>query len=140
MTSEFERTQETADLALAGRDVPRIVLADLNDPNYGTFEGGLLDEYRAWAREHGSDAAPAEGESRREIIARYVRAFETVLERPEKVILVVAHSLPVAYVVGGGEIPRVVPLVDHAKGYRLSEEELRAAVERMRDWLAGPTW
>jgi alpha-ribazole phosphatase len=35
-TSEFERTRETADVALAGRDVPRLVLAALNDPLYGS--------------------------------------------------------------------------------------------------------
>jgi broad specificity phosphatase PhoE len=139
-TSAFERTQETADLALAGRDVPRFVLSDLNDPHYGSFEGGSLDDYRAWAREHGSDVAPPGGESRREIVARYARGFETLLERPEPTILVVAHSLPVAYVVSAGEIPRVVPLVAHAHPYRLSGEELRSVVGRMRAWLAEPTW
>jgi len=47
VTSEFERTQETADLALAGRDVARIVLPGLNDIRFGQFEGGPLREYRA---------------------------------------------------------------------------------------------
>ncbi len=140
VTSEFERTRETADLAVAGRGVERLVLPDLNDPNYGSFEGGPLDDYRAWARTHGSDEAPPGGESRQQIVARYVRGFERLLPRTEETILVVAHSLPVAYVVGGGEIPRVVPLVGHAEPHRLSPEELRAAVGRMRNWLAAPTW
>lgn len=140
VTSAFERTQETAELALAGRAVPRLVASDLNDPDYGSFEGRLLDDYRAWAREHGSDEAPPGGESRRAIVARYVRGFEEVLERPEDAILVVAHSLPVAYVVSGGEIPPVVRLVGHAEPKRLSTEELRNAVGKMRNWLAAPTW
>jgi broad specificity phosphatase PhoE len=140
VTTEFERTRETADLALAGRDVPRLVLADLNDPTYGSFEGRRLDDYRAWARAYGSDDAPPNGESRREIVARYVHGFETVLERPEDAILVVAHSLPVAYVVARGEIPRVVPLVEHAHPHRLTGEELSSVVGRMRTWLAEPTW
>jgi broad specificity phosphatase PhoE len=140
VTSAFARTQETADLALVGRGVTRLVVADLNDPNYGSFEGGLLDDYRAWARQHGSAEAPEKGESRREIVTRYVRAFEAVLERPQKTILVVAHSLPVAYVVAGGDIPRVVPLVGHAEAHRLSADDLRAAVGRMRNWLAAPSW
>jgi len=140
LTSEFERTRETADLAVAGRDVERLVLSDLNDPDYGSFEGGPLDEYRAWARTHGSDEAPPGGESRQQIVRRYVRGFEQLLTRTEETILVVAHSLPVAYVVGGGEIPRVVPLVGHAEPHRLSVEQLGAAVRRMRSWLGAPTW
>ena len=42
VTSEFERTRETADLALAGRAVPRLVLPELNDVRFGSFEGGSL--------------------------------------------------------------------------------------------------
>ena len=34
VTSEFERTQQTANVALEGRDVPRLVVAELNDPRY----------------------------------------------------------------------------------------------------------
>ena len=44
--TEFGRTRETADLALGDRPVPRIVLRDLNDPFYGSFEGKPLAEYR----------------------------------------------------------------------------------------------
>src|ERR671938_213619 len=45
VTSEFERTKQTAEIALAGRDVPRIVIPELNDPRYGEYEGGPLDAY-----------------------------------------------------------------------------------------------
>ena len=140
VTSEFERTHETADLALADRHVPRFVLPDLNDPNYGSFEGGLLDDYRAWAGAHRSDEAPPGGETRQQIVARYARGLEIVLARPEETILVVAHSLPVAYVLGGGDIAPVVSLVGHAEPHRLRAEELAERVERMRSWLAEPTW
>jgi broad specificity phosphatase PhoE len=140
VTSEFGRTHETADLALTGRHVPRFVLSDLNDPNYGSFEGGLLDDYRAWARAHRSDEAPPGGETREQIVARYACGYEAVLARPEETILVVAHSLPVAYVLGGGDIAPVVPLVGHAEPHRLSAPELARRVERMRAWLADPTW
>src|SRR5438105_1015088 len=57
-TSEFARTCETADAALAGRDVPRLVLPELNDIRVGSFEGGRLDDYRAWARAHDPEAEP----------------------------------------------------------------------------------
>jgi 2,3-bisphosphoglycerate-dependent phosphoglycerate mutase len=138
VTSEFERTQETADLALAGREVPRLVLPQLNDPSYGVFEGGPLDEYREWARSHGSADAPPGGESRGELIARYASGFRIVLDRPERTVLVVAHSLPIAYTLG--EPARRMPMVEHATACRLSAAELSRAVDRLEAWLAAPTW
>jgi broad specificity phosphatase PhoE len=140
VTSEFERTRQTADLALAGQDVPRLVLAALNDPLYGGFEGGPLADYRAWARSHGSGDAPPGGESRRQIVGRYAGGFRKVLERPGEIVLVVAHSLPIAYVLAGGVPGRVVPLVEHATPYRFTRTELLDAVEGMESWLAAPTW
>jgi probable phosphoglycerate mutase len=140
VTSEFERTRQTADLALGGRDVPRLVVPELNDPLYGSFEGGPLGDYRAWAHSHGSADAPAGGgESRRDIVARYTRGFGVVLERPESTVLVVAHSLPIAYVLARG-VPPVAPMVEHATAYRFTARELRSAVEALESWLAAPTW
>ena len=49
VTSEFERVRQTADLALAGREVPRLVLPELNDVRFGSFEGDTLADYREWA-------------------------------------------------------------------------------------------
>src|SRR5436309_8924700 len=46
VTSEFQRARETADLALAGRDVPRLVDGRLNDPLLGRYEGVYIEEYR----------------------------------------------------------------------------------------------
>src|SRR5918912_4134349 len=64
-TSEFQRAQETADLALEGRDVPRLVVPELNDIRFGEFEGRLLTDYRAWAHSHGpEDFCPGGGQSR----------------------------------------------------------------------------
>lgn len=144
VVSEFARVAETADLALAGRNVPRLVLPELNDPLAGAFEGGPLDEYRAWARAHTSaDEPPGGGESRARLVRRYVRGFRTVLDRPERLILVLGHSLPLAYVLGaldGQEPSRSVPLVDYARAHRLSAAELTRAIDRLEAWCAGPTW
>jgi alpha-ribazole phosphatase len=144
VTSEFERAQRTADLALDGRDVPRVVLRELNDPRYGSFEGALLEDYRAWAGSAPSSTeAPGGGESRVAIVERYVRGFRAVLERPEETVLVVSHSLPVAYVLaaeaGDPPGPRV-PLVDCAHPYRLAAGELERAVALLDAWVAEPTW
>jgi broad specificity phosphatase PhoE len=143
VTSAFQRVRETADLALAGRDVPRLVLEELGDPNYGCYEGGTLDAYREWARSHPSSHAPDGGESRVAIVSRYVRAFHTLLERTERTILAVAHSLPIAYALAAreGEPPgTIVPLVEYARPYAFARDELEQVVSLLEDWCGSPTW
>jgi ribonuclease H / adenosylcobalamin/alpha-ribazole phosphatase len=144
VTSELRRTVATADLALGGRAVPRLVLPELNDPRYGSFEGATLEEYRAWADSAPSHARPSDdGESRLDIVARYARALRILLARGERVILVVAHSLPIAYVLatreGGVPRPRV-PLVSHAVMHHITAGELERAAGALEAWAAAPTW
>jgi broad specificity phosphatase PhoE len=144
VTSPFRRTVQTADLALAGRDVPRLVVEELGDPHYGPYEGATLEEYRTWADSAPSSARPSDdGESRVEIVGRYARGLRIMLERPEETILVVTHSLPIAYALAtrDGELPRPrVPLVRHAEIHRFSADELDRAVEALASWVAAPTW
>jgi broad specificity phosphatase PhoE len=144
VTSAFRRTLETAELALAGRDVPRLVLPELNDPRYGRFEGATLEEYRGWADSARSDARPSEdGESRLDIVARYARALRILPGRSERVLLVIVHSLPIAYVLATrrGELPRPrVPLVAHAALHRFTARELEQAADTLEAWVAAPTW
>lgn len=142
--TEFARTRETADIALAGRDVPRVVVPELNDPRTGSFEGGPLEAYRAWARGASSgDVPPGGGESRGVLVERYARGYRKVLERPERTVLVVGHSLPTAYALGaleGRDPERTMPLVAYAAPYRLTFGELQRVVRRLEAWSAAPTW
>jgi broad specificity phosphatase PhoE len=144
VTSEFQRVRETADVLTAGRDVPRLVVPELNDPLYGPFEGAYIDDYRAWAEAaHSSEVPGPGGESRHAIVERYRRGFQLVLERPEETILVVAHSLPIAYARGAceGRPPEArMPLVEYATAYELSAEALERAVETIASWVRDPTW
>ncbi len=144
VTSEFQRARETADLALAGRDVPRLVLAELNDVRFGRFEGGTLASYREWAAANSPTVeAPGGGESRTGTVARYVRAYRTILARPERTILVVAHGLPIRYVLNALAQTDPVPLVEqvaYAEPYRLSAAELEAAVSLLEAWVERPNW
>ncbi len=144
VTSEFLRAQETADLALNGRQVPRLVLAELNDIRFGEFEGRLLTEYRAWAHAHGpEDVCPGGGESRAETVTRYVRGYRVVLAQPEENVLVVVHGLPVRYVldaVAGRDPAAAVAQVPYATAYHVSRVELEAAVARLEAWLLTPAW
>jgi 2,3-bisphosphoglycerate-dependent phosphoglycerate mutase len=144
VTSEFRRTQETADLALAGRDVPRLVLADLNDIRVGEYEGRSFDDYRAWVRAHGpADGCPGGGESRAAVAERYAGALRVVLDRPEDTILVVAHSLPIRYVllaVADRDPTAVVDLVEYALPHRLAREDVERAATRLEAWCASPVF
>ncbi len=144
VTSEFERTRETADLALAGRDVARLVLPGLNDIRFGAFEGGPLSAYRAWARAHGpEESAPGGGESRVETVRRYVDAYRDLLARSERTILVVAHGLPVRYVLdaAAGRAPApAVAQVPYADPFTVRRDDLSVAVARLEAWLLTPGW
>jgi probable phosphoglycerate mutase len=144
VTSEFERVRETADLALEGREAPRLVLPELNDIRFGEFEGRPLTDYRAWAHAHGpEEPAPGGGDSRAETVGRYVRAYRTILARPEETVLVVAHGLPVRYVldaVEGRNPAAAIAQVPYAEPFRLEAGELTAAVDILEAWVTNPAW
>ncbi len=144
VVTEFGRTHETADLALAGRDVPRVVVRELNDPFYGGFEGKALADYREWAGTHRPlDVPPGNGEARAVIAERYARAFRFLLDRPEETILVVCHSLPIAFALAGADGRRPsakMPLITPAEPHVLYEPSLREAAERVEDWVRDPVY
>jgi len=144
VVSEFERVRETAELALEGRNVPLLVEPELNDVRFGEFEGRALADYRAWARAHGpEEPAPGGGDSRVETVGRYARAYRSILARPERSVLVVAHGLPIRYVLdasSGRDPAPAVAQVPYAEPFRLSEEKLAAAVERLEAWSLRPSW
>ena len=145
VTSEFERTRATAELILAGRGVPTIVVPELNDPRAGRFEGGPLDEYRAWAHAYDSRAEPpGGGESRIAIARRYAAGLRRIAERPEPVILVVIHALPIAYVLmaldGHDPAARIDVAVEYATPYRVEADDLERAAARIGAWADAPTW
>lgn len=141
--TEFERVRETAELALAGRGVPFLVVPELNDPRYGEFEGGSLAVYREWVWGKGPLEAPSGGEHRGEIAARYARGLRLLLDRPEEAILLVGHSLPIRYVLDAAE--RRPPLsksdqVEYAHLYRLDLVKVEQALEVLENWALAPTF
>ncbi|MBA2462786.1 MAG: histidine phosphatase family protein [Actinobacteria bacterium] len=141
--TQFQRARETAELALAGRDVPSLVVPELNDPRYGEFEGGELDAYREWVWGRGPLDAPTGGEHRGEITARYAAGFWNLLDRPEETVLLVAHSLPLRYVLDAAEglSPRAkVGMVEYAVAHRLTREQLERAVAVLEAWAAAPSF
>lgn len=145
VTTELHRTRRTAELALAGRDVPVEIWPDLNDPRAGAFEGRSLDDYRGWAWTAGSaEPVPGGGESRLEIVARCARAYGELLERTEPTILAVVHALPIAYLLAAieGRAPaaRMDRPVEYARATPVDAGDLRRAVALFGAWRANPDW
>src|SRR5690348_3797437 len=52
LTSAALRARETADIALEGRAVPREVVSELADIDFGDLDGRPLGEYREWIGAH----------------------------------------------------------------------------------------
>ena len=132
IATDHLRTQETLELALDGREVPRIVVPELNEIDFGSFDGGLLLDYRAWAGTHPPDLqAPGGGESRADAAARYAKGLRALLARPEPTVLAVGHALAVRYVLDAveGLVPAALMAspVEHAVPHRLIAAALGAA-------------
>jgi probable phosphoglycerate mutase len=144
VTSAFPRARETAELAVGARGLPMVVVSELGDPGYGVFEGRPLEEYRAWASSApASEPAPGGGESRVEIVARYLAGFRAVADLPERVALVVAHSLPIAFLLAAaeGSPPRPrAELAPYATPYRFERPRLERSLETLEAWLRAPDW
>jgi broad specificity phosphatase PhoE len=138
-TSEFPRTIETGELALEGREIPRLVLPNLNEIGFGAFEGGPLAEYRVWAMAHGSEEhGPGGSEPRAAAARRFAAAFRELLGRPEPTVLVVSHALAIRYLLSGPEA--FVERVELATAHVLSRDEATDRVERLEAWTRAPTW
>jgi len=143
-TTDLARTQETLALALEGRDVPTILVPELNEIHFGSFDGGLLDTYRGWAGSRApGERAPGGGESRADAAARFARGLRVLLGHNEAVVLLVGHALMVRYTLDAadGLVPaaRMVP-IEHAHPYRLDREGVERAVEVLEAWSAAPAF
>jgi broad specificity phosphatase PhoE len=138
VVSEFPRAQQTARLALEGRDgIPFEVDPDLNDVRIGELEGRTLDEYRSWKRAHGhSDPFPG-GESLDDAAHRYAAAYDRLLQRDEDTILCVCHEIPVRYAInaadGSADLDWPVHAIANATPYVFDAAGLERAVRRLAE-------
>ena len=136
VVSEFPRAQQTARLALEGRnDVPLEIDAELNDIRIGELEGKTLQDYRTWKRVHGhADAFPG-GESLDDAARRHAAAYRRLLERDEETILCVCHEIPVRYAVnaaaGSTDLDRPLHDIANATPYIFDSDGLERAVRRL---------
>jgi broad specificity phosphatase PhoE len=131
--SRFERTRETAEIALERRNVPFEVDPLLDDIDVGELEGGTLDDYRAWKRAHTrSDRFPG-GESLDEAARRYARAYRLLLERVESSMLVLTHEIPLRYAInaadGSDQLDGPTRQLANATPYLFDETALERAAD-----------
>lgn len=141
VVTSFPRTQETAEIALDGRSIPRVVMSELDDPIAGAFEGRPIAEFREWFWSNGAMTKIPEGESRVETVRRYVTGFRAIAARPDPTILIVAHGLPLTYAIltaRGGELPLSLEgvQVDHATPYHMGRGELLRVIDGLEAWVA----
>jgi broad specificity phosphatase PhoE len=121
--TRFPRTRETAELAVAGRDVPLAVEPLLDDIDIGELEGFSLERYREVKDELGRDRPFPGGESLDAAARRYAEAFRGLVVRGAEHVLVVCHEIPVRYALNAAagsdlldgppfhEIPNAVPFL-----------------------------
>ena len=131
--TRFPRTQETAHLALAGRDVPVEVEPLLDDIDVGELEGETVDEYHAWKAKHArSDPFPG-GESLDDAARRYAQAFRKLAARDAASVLVVCHEIPVRYALnaaaGSDSFDGPVREIANASPFLFDERSLLGAAD-----------
>ena len=127
VTTEFERTQETADIALAGRDVPRLVVPDLGDPPNGDLELRPYAELVRWRETHDPNVPlPGLDRTERDYFETVARGFRQLAERREPTVLAILHGYVIAWIassVGAASAGR------HAEEMVLTASELIEALD-----------
>jgi alpha-ribazole phosphatase len=131
--TNFSRTRETAEIALAGRDVPIEVEPLLDDIDVGSLEGLTIEDYRAWKREHTRRDPFPNGESLDAAARRYAQAFRRLLARSETSVLVVTHEIPLRYAInaadGSDDLDGPAHQLPNAAPYLFDDEALARAAD-----------
>jgi broad specificity phosphatase PhoE len=141
--TRFPRTRYTAQLALAGRDVPFVEEPLLDDIDVGSLEGSTIDDYRAWKTAHTRHDRFPDGESLDEAAMRYARAFRVLLARLEQTLLVVCHEIPIRYAVnaagGSDDLDGPEHAIPNATPFLFDERALERAAARIEDLVYSPS-
>jgi len=139
--TRFSRTRQTAEIALAGRDVPLAEDPLLDDIDVGELEGEPLETYRAWKHSHARDVPFPGGESLDDAALRYARAFRGLLALPHDSVLVIAHEIPIRYALNGAggsdSLDGPAHEIENAVAYLFDDEALARAADGVETIAAG---
>jgi len=138
--TRFARTRQTLAILLDGCDIPIETYSELDDVHLGIFEGHPVGEYREWRHSHTpSDPPPGEGESRIDVLYRYLRGFERMLDEEAACVLAVLHDVPIRFlrnaVQGADPLDGPVKDVHNAEINTFDEVQMHAGLATIRDRL-----
>ncbi len=138
--TRFGRTRETAEIALAGRDVPYELEPLLDDIDIGELEGETIADYHAWKAVHARAERFPGGESLDDAARRYAVAFRRLAAR-DGTLLVVCHEIPIRYALnaagGSGELDAPAQVIPNATPYLFDGEALERAAAAIGRFLDG---
>lgn len=131
VTTEFERTRETADVALSALDVPRLVVPELNDPPNGDLELRPYAELVRWREASGPDVRiPGLDRTERDYFETVARGFQRLAERPESTVLAILHGYVVTWITSSAGLPSPGR---HAEPVTLERVELLAGLDAVAE-------
>jgi broad specificity phosphatase PhoE len=138
--SRFPRTEQTARIALDGRDVPFEVEPLFDDIDVGDLEGSRIEDYREWKHGHPRSEAFPGGESLNDAAARFAQGFRRLLESPHESVLLVTHEIPIRYALNGAagssSLDRPAHEIPNAAPYLFGEDGLSRAAAGIEAVLA----
>ena len=133
--TRFGRTRQTAELAMAGRDVLMDIEPLFDDIDVGDLEGQTVEDYRAWKDRHTrADPFPG-GESLDDAARRYAEAYRKLLARGLTSVLVVCHEIPIRYALnaaaGSEDLDGPAHMIPNATPFLFDEAALARAATRI---------
>jgi 2,3-bisphosphoglycerate-dependent phosphoglycerate mutase len=138
--TRFSRTEQTARIALDGRDVPFEVEPLFDDIDVGDLEGSSIEDYREWKHGHARSEAFPGGESLNDAAARYAQGFRRLLESPHESVLLLTHEIPIRYALNGAagssSLDGPAHELPNAEPFLFDEDGLRRAVAGIEAVLA----
>ena len=139
--TRFSRTKETAEIALAGRNVPLAEEPLLDYIDVGDLDGETLEAYRAWKNSHAREFSFPGGESLDDAALRYARAFRGLLSLPHDTVLVITHEIPIRYALNGASssdsLDGPAHEVENAVAYLFDDVALAHAAAGIESIVAG---
>jgi broad specificity phosphatase PhoE len=130
--SRFERTRQTALLALGGREVRTRTEPRFDEIDAGLFDGRSIDEYHAWRFAHGIATPFPGGESIFAALNRFADGLDALLESRARTVLVITHEIVLRHVIEAATDNPVTSGIPMATPYLFDEVALARAAFRLR--------
>ncbi|MEV7471407.1 histidine phosphatase family protein [Streptomyces kronopolitis] len=142
LSSEFPRARQTASRLMGVPEPGPVVDPQLNELDYGDFEGGPFLKYASWLEQHGGQhRPPGARESQREGIMRMLTALQAAVEHPSPRVAV-CHGLLVSVLhwyrerAAGEPMPLFFPEAPYVQPISFEDEDLLRCVKSLLSEIA----